>query len=222
VTEAPTTGTGSGGTGSAEALDILRESAAAMRDLKTYHIKYEQTSGGQTATIEGDTEGTDKRRFVIKNAQGEAEVILIGDKAYTQLPGTDQYIETDSSIMGGTPDTNPAGFALAAQDAEVVGDEQVDGVNTTHVKFNLDLQAAAAASSEVTGQPTPEGLGDLAQADAWIEKDTGFMRKLTYVAEIEGNETSTTMTLSKFNEPVDPPIEPPSNITDLFGTPIVP
>lgn len=222
VTEAPTTDTGSGGTGSAEALGILRESAAAMKDIKSYHIVLESSQAGVSTAAEGDIEVPDKTRLVVDTPQGETEVLIIGEKAYTRLPGTDSYIETDSGMMGGQPDTNPAGFAQVAQDAEVIGDEQVDGVNTTHVKFTFDLQAAAAASSETTGQPTPEGLGDLAEADAWIERDTGFMRKFSYTAEIQGNETSTTMTLSKFNEPVDPPIEPPSNITDLFGTPIVP
>jgi len=54
----------------------------------------------------------------------------------------------------------------------------------------------------------------MAEADAWIEKDTGFMRKLSYTAEIEGTATSTTMTLSKFNETVDPPIVAPTNIME--------
>jgi outer membrane lipoprotein-sorting protein len=232
ITEAPTatsdTGstaratptTGSGGTGSSEALDVLRESAAAMKDIKSYHIVLESSAGGQSTTAEGDIEVPDKTRLVVDTPQGETEVLIIGDKAYTLLPGTDQYLETDSGLMGGQPDTNPAGFAQVAQEAEVVGDEQVDGADTTHVKFTFDLQAAAAASSQASGQPTPEGLGDLANADAWIEKGTGFMRKLSYTAEIQGTETSTTMTLSKFNETVDPPIEVPANVTtpgDMFG-----
>lgn len=236
VTEAPTatTGstarvtptTGSGGTGSTEALDVLQQSATAMKDLKSYHIVLESSAGGQSTTAEGDIEVPDKTRLVVETPQGDTEVIIIGDKAYTLLPGTDQYLETDSGLMGGTPNTNPAGFAQVAQDAEVVGDEQVDGADTTHVKFSFDLQAAAAASSQASGQPTPEGLGDLAQADAWIEKDTGFMRKLSYTAQIQGTDTTTNMTLSKFNETVDPPIEVPANVTtpgEMFGgTPTTP
>jgi hypothetical protein len=46
------------------------------------------------------------------------------------------------------------------------------------------------------------------------------MRKLSYQADIQGTTTSTTMTLSKFNEPVSPPIEAPTNImVNPFGTP---
>lgn len=222
VTEAPTTGTGSGGTGSADALGVLRGSAAAMKDIKSYHIVLESEAGGQSTTAEGDIEVPDKTRLVLQTPQGETEVLVIGDKAYTRLPGTDQYLETDSGLMGGgAANTNPAGFAEVAQDAEVVGDEQLDGVDTTHVKFNFDLQAAAAASSEASGQPTPEGIGDMAKADAWIEKGTGFMRKLSYEADIQGTTTNTTMTLSNFNETVSPPIEKPANIManpgDLFG-----
>jgi hypothetical protein len=236
VTEAPTattateagatatTGTGSGGTGSADALGVLQRSATAMKDIKSYHIVLDSEAGGQSTTAEGDVEVPDKTRLTLKTPQGETEVLIVGDKAYTRLPGSDQYIETDSGMMGGGPgQTNPAGFAEVAQDAQVVGDEQVDGVNTTHVKFTFDLAAAAAASSEASGEPTPEGLGDLAQADAWIEKDTGFMRKLSYQADIQGTTTNTTMTLSKFNETVSPPIEKPANIMENpFGTPATP
>ncbi len=219
VTEAPTattgTSSGTGGTGSTEALGVLRQSAAAMKDIKSYHIKLESSAGGQNTTAEGDIEVPDKTRLVLQTAQGETEVLVIGDKAYTRLPGTDQYIKTDSGIMGGgAANTNPAGFAEVAQDAQVVGDEQVDGMDTTHVKFTFSLQAAAAASSEATGQPTPEGVGDVANADAWIEKGTGYMRKLSYDAEIQGTKTTTTMTLSKFNETVSPPIEAPANIME--------
>jgi LppX_LprAFG lipoprotein len=222
ITPTTSSGSGSGGTGSADALGVLRGSAAAMKDIKSYHIVLESEAGGQSTTAEGDIEVPDKTRLVLQTPQGETEVLVIGDKAYTRLPGTDQYLETDSGLMGGgAANTNPAGFAEVAQDAEVVGDEQLDGVDTTHVKFNFDLQAAAAASSEASGQPTPEGIGDMAKADAWIEKGTGFMRKLSYEADIQGTTTNTTMTLSNFNETVSPPIEKPANIManpgDLFG-----
>ena len=51
-----TTSSGAGGTGSDDALGVLRQSATAMKDINSYHIVLTSEAGGKSTTSEGDIE----------------------------------------------------------------------------------------------------------------------------------------------------------------------
>lgn len=216
----PTTGTGTGN--SSDALALLKDSAAAMKNVKTFHIKLAVESGGATNNIEGDMQLPDMMRLSAVAGGQTIQIIVIGGKSYTQVPGAgDSYIEGpfDSSLLTTTDTTAVGDFA---QSATVVGDETIDGANTTHVKFSYDADKAAQAALEALGTPTTatSNLG-MADAEMWIEKGTNYIRQFKVTSTVAGATSTTTVNYSKLNETIDPPIEKPANVTTMPDIPTV-
>jgi outer membrane lipoprotein-sorting protein len=207
ATREPTTGTS--GTLTGPAADLLRESEQAMKDVKSYHASMIIEAAGASFNAEADFVLPDRSRMMMDmGALGNSETIVIGSESYTKLPGTDSYTQ----VTTGQQNTNVASFLPFAEDATIVGDETIDGVDTTHVTFTYDADAALRKMMEDQGQtPTTDVTLGKATADIWIDKATKQIRRYKY-ADQNG---TTTMTFSKFNEPVNPPIEKPTNITTL-------
>jgi outer membrane lipoprotein-sorting protein len=212
--------TASGGTGSVSgsADDILRQSGQVMSGVKSYHIILKTEAAGISTSGEGDFVLPDKARMTMDSgAAGKTQLIVIGNTIYTQVPGSDAYIELPgtSSPLGAASD--PAALANLAQNATVVGDETVDGVNTTHITFSYD----ANKSLESAGVTPTTDLGTV-NADIWVEKSTGYIRQFKTASTLAGNQTSTQVNYSKFNEDVTPPIEKPTNIQQMPTIPTIP
>lgn len=210
----PTTGTGTGN--SSDALALLKDSAAAMKNVKTFHIKLAVDAAGATNNIEGDMQLPDRMRLTAVAGGQTIQIIVVGGSSYTQIPGGgDSYIEGpfDSSLLTTTDTTAVGDFA---QSATVVGDETIDGASTTHVKFSYDADKAAQAALEALGTPTT-ATSDLGMADAemWIEKGTNYIRQFKVTSTTAGTTSTTTVNYSKLNETIDPPIEKPANVTTM-------
>jgi hypothetical protein len=224
MAEQPTTGTGTGN--SSDALALLKDSAAAMKNVKTFHIKLAVDSGGATNNIEGDMQLPDMMRLSAVAGGQTIQIIVIGTSSYTQVPGAgDSYIEGpfDPSLL--TTTTGSTAIGDFAQSATVVGDETVDGASTTHVKFSYDADKAAQAVLAATGTPTAaitatSNLG-MADAEMWIEKGTNYTRQFKVTTTTAGTTSTTTVNYSKLNETIDPPIEKPANITTMPDIPTV-
>jgi len=210
----PTTGTGTGN--SSDALALLKDSAAAMKNVKTFHIKLAVDAAGATNNIEGDMQLPDRMRLTAVAGGQTIQIIVVGGSSYTQIPGgSDSYIEGpfDSSLLTTTDTTAVGDFA---QSATVVGDETIDGASTTHVKFSYDADKAAQAALAAMGTPTT-ATSDLGMADAemWIEKGTNYIRQFKVTSTTAGTTSTTTVNYSKLNETIDPPIEKPANVTTM-------
>jgi len=210
----PTTGTGTGN--SSDALALLKDSAAAMKNVKTFHIKLAVDAAGATNNIEGDMQLPDRMRLTAVAGGQTIQIIVVGGSSYTQIPGGgDSYIEGpfDSSLLTTTDTTAVGDFA---QSATVVGDETIDGASTTHVKFSYDADKAAQAALAAMGTPTT-ATSDLGMADAemWIEKGTNYIRQFKVTSTTAGTTSTTTVKYSKLNETIDPPIEKPANVTTM-------
>lgn len=220
VAEQPTTSTG--GANSADALALLKDSAAAMKTVKTFHIKLVVESAGATNNIEGDMQLPDMMRLSAVAGGQTIQIIVIGGSSYTQVPGAgDSYIEGpfDSSLLTTTNSTSVGDYA---QSATIVGDETIDGASTTHVKFSYDADKAAQAALAAMGTPTTttSNLG-MADAEMWVEKGTNYIRQLKVTSTTAGATSTTTVNYSKLNETIDPPIEKPANITTMPEIPTI-
>ena len=220
MAEQPTTSTGTGN--SSDALALLKDSAAAMKNVKTFHIKLAVDSAGATNNIEGDMQLPDKMRLTAVAGGQTIQIIVVGASSYTQIPGGgNSYIEGpfDSSLLTTTDTTAVGDFA---QSATVVGDETVDGASTTHVKFSYDADKAAQAALQAMGTPTTatSNLG-MADAEMWIEKGTNYIRQFKVTSTTAGTTSTTTVNYSKLNETIDPPIEKPANVTTMPDIPTV-
>ena len=122
-------------------------------------------------------------------------------------------------------------FAQIADSAEIAGDEKIDGADSTHITFTYDLDKAmqAASANAQSAVPTPEKPLGKAKGEAWIEKGTNYIRRFKFVTQTESSdpsakpgatapvESTITITYSKFNEPISPPIEKPTNVTTMPG-----
>jgi hypothetical protein len=217
---------------------LLDKALATMKSIKSVHVNVKVESGqGALLTADGDSEPPDKSRLNLDMGTiGALDMIVLGKQVYTKLAGQDSYIQTESEgtnglmgSLGGA--TNPEGFATFAQNADnatIVGDETVEGVAATHISFTYDLDKAMQSLPEQgAGAPTPSGGMGKANGDAWIEKSTGYIRRIKFVTPptLLGGASGTSgagdgngtiiVTYSKFNEPISPPIEKPAKITSL-------
>ena len=69
--------------------------------------------------------------------------------------------------------------------------------------------------------------GRIANGDMWIEKGTNYVRQIKIVSPptvtgalpttVAGGDTTVLITYSKFDEPVNPPIEKPAGVQGLPG-----
>jgi hypothetical protein len=217
-----TTGASSGGgSNSSDAISILQQSSTAMKGAKSYHIVLKTSASGAETSAEGDFVLPDMARLNITSTQGTAQVIVIAGDVYTQVPGSDAYFKVPGAGAGLLQGAQTsASLADLATGATVVGDETVDGVNTTHIKFTYNLDKAADQAAQSLGQTnaTPStGLGE-ANADVWVEKSTNFIHKFSSTSSVAGTPSTTTVTFTKFNEDVVPPIVTPTNIQPLPGS----
>ncbi len=223
ATTATTSGNG-GGNKSGDAMSLLRQSGTAMKGIKSYHIVLQSDMAGSSTTGEGDLQLPDKLRMSIDlGASGKSEIIVIGADTYTKIPGGDSYYHSTGGqkVLGST--ANTSALADFAQGATIVGDETLDGVDTTHVKVSYDADKAADQAAQAAGLPnaTPStGLG-MVNAEVWIEKSTSYIHKFVSNSTIAGTTSTTTVTFSKYNEHVTPPIEKPANIQEMPGIPTV-
>ncbi len=208
------TATAGAGTGDSAANDLLSKSGKAMADLKTFHMtmKIESSVPTGNATAEIDVSKPDSFRYMLDSNGANTEILIIGTSSYTKIPGSDQYFEStaDPSMLNSLNTTN---FADVAQGAEVIGDETIDGVATTHLSYTFD-------PSSTTGVTGGQAMG-VSKSDLWIDKSTGYVRQAKSVTEAGGVTTTSTITYSKFDEPIDPPIEKPTNIMIMPEIPTV-
>lgn len=236
---------GATGTLTGPAADLLNKSQAAMKTVKSFHytMDVETSGGGQAFKGEGDFVMPDNVRISMSDTMGtigKIDMVMIGSDTYMKQPGSDQYISLGAvGGANGLPGlNNPAQTASIAQfadSASIVGDEKVDGVDTTHVTFTYDVDKAMKAaeqqaSNAVGTAPTPTKMK--AKGDIWIDKSTNYIHKMVFVTKStvpvpQGSpatgDSTITLVYSKFNEPVTPPIEKPANVTTMpgnVGTPV--
>ncbi|MDQ6694150.1 MAG: LppX_LprAFG lipoprotein [Chloroflexota bacterium] len=226
ATSGTTSSTG-GGTLTGPAADLLNKAQVAMRDLKSYHLNMTIDSSGMTITADGDFMNPDTAHLSMDmGSLGKSDVIVIGKDTYAKIPGTDSYVASPSA-GGANSISDPnqlTSLAKFANSASIIGDETIDGANTSHIKFSYNLDQAMSDTANAAGQATPASKLGNADGEIWVEKSTGYMRQLKLqtlsAADVTGTPgvpttTNITVKYSKFNEDINPPIVKPTNITTV-------
>jgi outer membrane lipoprotein-sorting protein len=226
ATTASTSGNGGGGGNSSDAMSLLQQSSTAMKGVKSYHLVLKVSTSGVKVSGDGDVALPDKMRINMTSSTGTttntAQLLIVGNDMYTQVPGSDAYYQTPgggASMLSSTASTSR--LSDIAENANIVGDETLDGVDTTHVKFTYSADKAVDAAAKAAGvaNPTPStGLGE-ANAEVWVEKATGYIHQFSSSSTVAGTASTTTVIFSKYNEDVNPPIVAPTNIQQLPGAP---
>lgn len=206
-----------------------------MSGVTSYHFKLDNTT--DTNTIETNKLETEKLLMHETMYEGDVEppvarygtnsdfttskAIVIGTDRYTYNQGAFYFRLQPSeaswyywSNTGGL--NNPLEFLNFTADkvvcANIIGDEQVEGVDTTHVRYLL-------ITDQISVQATNGWY--LYARDFWIDKEKHYVRRLQTVEianredkcedslmwdeELERYRTGI-LTFSKFNMPITPPI----------------
>jgi len=238
---------------------VLSQAAARTTSAGTARVgmTVSATVNGEEQAIvtgEGASDyGNQSSAMTLKIGPVTEEIRLVHDVGYASLPGNllpngahwvsitkaDMKLDPQSSAGLGASDPSSGLQFLSAVDGNpiVVGNEQVDGVDTTHYTFTLDLKAmmqrvgdSAAALNSSFGRElkTLGSLIDLSNlpGEAWIDSD-GRVRKFVITIAIaqagQDGKVIEELRFSHFNEPVvvqTPPASetvPFSKAKNVFG-----
>jgi hypothetical protein len=160
-----------------------------------------------------------------------------GDEAAAELDGR-TWLKMGASDAEGSGDENPlleleqteenptedAQMMTAAKDLEKVGEEKVEGVDTTHYSGTVtlaDLRADLQGEDAETKKERREKIDELAEQgvdeltmDMWIDAED-HTKQFRMRAETKEGPMDTTMTFLSYNEPVTVEAPPPSETADM-------
>lgn len=183
--------------------------AQSLRFLSTRTITIStDTTPDVTFTTNGEQVGTDRLHTSTMISSGSInldplESTQIGRDTYVHLTGSftpngaDQWLELD--VLGGLisgivspialQQASP-GDALAllntVVDAQTVGDEPINGVNTTHLRGTIDLARATAGNGPLAGLGNVyAGPQSTVTMDVFVGKDDNLVRRLAFVSKAD-------------------------------------
>ena len=185
-----------------------------MKNVKSYHGTFTSQVAGNTVDSVFDFQAPGKMHMNYNLPEGNVDIIIVGNDAYAKAPGANGYvaIPLGGYNVGGVTPAQLVILLNSAQGGQVVGDEQMQGVNTTHITFTYDTNKVVSEMAQLAGQPTPAPLVSpgATTVDAWVEKSTGYIVQYKSSVNMGAGMLASTVVLSKFNEPVNPPIVPPA------------
>jgi hypothetical protein len=161
-------------------------------------------------------------------------VLYMRSSVFSQLglPANKQWIKVDlgqlaqqggidlSSLANTSPTPASAlSYLRGASKVREIGQESIDGAETTHYKVTVDLEKAVARSDSIT----QEALRRVIQAggtktlpiDVWVD-GKGFVRKVQYAQRAAGKAVKVTMDLHDYGKPVTVKPPPSDEVVDLM------
>jgi hypothetical protein len=142
----------------------------------------------------------------------------------------DEFEEISGIDVGAAASQNPTDSLdrlAASGDIEKVGDEDVDGVATTHYRAVVDLDAVNAKSQVMSDEAlaqTKKLVGDSYPIDVWIDAD-GYMRRMNYTidlaqapdppAGLDEGKIVYEITMTDFGAPIDVQAPPEDQVIDF-------
>jgi lipoprotein LprG len=196
-------------TGLPDGAALVRDSAAAMREIKT--AKFLITADGAisglslrraegTLTRQGSAQGTAQIEQAGQNV--ELTFVLVGDKIYIKGPTGDYQalpltlaatVYDPSAILD--PDRGIAKVLSTATDAKTEAAEAVDGVDA----WRVAVTANGADLSTIIPGVTANAPGKV-----WIGKSDKRLDKAVFTLPADGGATGTvTVTFKEFDAPAD-------------------
>ncbi|HEX4811971.1 MAG TPA: LppX_LprAFG lipoprotein, partial [Nonomuraea sp.] len=111
---------------------------------------------------------------------------------------------------------NVTKLVTASQDVASVGNESVNGEDTTHYSGSFPVDAAVALLPADEREQARTGLAELKDVkfDVWVAAD-GLPRKLALNGQKEGNKLDATLFFKDFNKPVSIEAPPADQVGEL-------
>lgn len=234
ATLALTAGCGGSGGSATDGSDLTKanfssEVVQAQSAAKTAHMEATVQAQGQQMSMSGDMQMAKKDVAFDMSMSGAAlgggaRFILVDRVIYLKMPGlsqTGKYIKIDTGDssnpiakmfdqMLGQLDPSQAFQAFdAITSLKNLGTQEIDGVETTHYKVEVDTQKALAAQG-LAGQVPTGKLPKTIQYDVWVDGEH-LVRKLQM--DIQGSAVD--MSFSRWGEPVDIKAPPAGQVADM-------
>ncbi len=200
---------------------IVRKAVSAQSSLDSVRMRLDsefelQVPGARRSaavSYEGVYQKPDRWRLKVRGPGGSSEVVIIGDRSYVKLPGSDTWIEKNGALLegGGSPGgLVESRYLQSASNVRIV-DKRGDSY---HLSFDLDV--ARAAGSIGLGSVDPRLFrGRKAGMDVWVLKDPLRIKRATMRFSGSAGESSTgelsasmEVEFSEFDQPVS--IEAPA------------
>jgi hypothetical protein len=202
----------------------------AMREAETFDFQTVSGSGGQSQTMEGQARFGDDGVEMRASSTGAQpmELILLDKAMYLKSPdlGTgDKWLKVDLSdpnslfgMIGKATDPEVMFKAMEApKKLELVGTEEVDGVETNHYRITMD------PAKYIEAMEFPAAMADMMPkelvTEMWVDGDD-LPRKFSQTIEVPsvagGKPTSTTSegTYSDFGTDVEIEAPPADEVTE--------
>lgn len=219
---------------------LVREAAFVTDDAATsrYSLTTATTVNGAEVVFKGEgiyDWGKDNGQTTYDTPVGTVRQRLVGPDLFLNLPQQPTVFfklktaDVANSPVGGTVDPTAQLHALAAvSEAEVVGEEDVRGEQTTHYRGAYDVTRALRGARGLQQAALRSSLGPAAAAvtsapyDVFLD-DAGRLRRLTQTIDVpSGGQTltvTTTLELYDFGIPVRVMSPPGANQRD--GAPLL-
>ena len=214
------------------AADFYPSVMAAMKEAETFNFSTTSGAAGQTQEMTGQARFSDDGVEMKASSTGAQamELILLGQAMYLKSPdlGTgDKWVKIDLSdpnslfgMIGKATDPEVMFKALEApKKLELIGSEEVDGVETNHYKITLD------PAQYLKAMDFPAAMADMLPdelvTEMWVDGDN-LPRKFAQTLEVPatggGQATSSTTegTYSDFGTDVEIEAPPASDVTEDF------
>jgi hypothetical protein len=239
-------GGGGGGGGSASASSI-EQAAAKTAQAGSVKTDFTVSGGGAKASGNGvfntskDRSGKVAMVLEVNGRKSTLDSIVTRNVLYMRAPffaqagiaGSQEWVKLDlvklaqqrgldlSSLVNASPTPNSVlAYLKGAGKVKKVGNEKVQGTDTTHYQVTVDLERAAKRSDARTAQSIRNvmrlsGLKTI-PVDAWIDGQ-GYLRKVRWAEHTSPVQAAkVTMLLHDFGPPVQIKPPPPGNTLDLL------
>jgi len=169
------------------------------------------------------------------------EMVIAGDEMFANLPGAG-WMRLDASALSGMLGSagpgidDPLGMfdslfptgdlPLDLYNVQSLGTDEVEGVPTEHLVILMDFSKILGAMGQgndahfsqlmaLTGEPVPDGLGDLAinEIEVWIDEE-GYMRRIVMgIAMSSASSVNFDMRMFAFNDDIT--VDLPTSFSEI-------
>lgn len=222
-TESETT---DGGSGTGDAADFSEHFRSGLDAITTAHYTMEIGVAGSAMTAEGQIDYSTNppaqhMTMGMPGGAGSFEMIIVDGQSYMNMGEMTggKWALIDPNMPGmeaATQPQDPLEQMRALENAIVnvttVGEEDIDGVSTTHYEVTVDTTKMPAQEGIDTAGALPPEI----TYDIWLDGE-GRPSQTVFELESQGMTVGTTMNLFSFGEPVEITAPPADQITEMPG-----
>lgn len=185
--------------------------------IETYRMRVEVMSEGKpTAQVDVAHVKTplaeDDQVTLYQNGEPiQVDVRFVNDVLY--LNNGEKWTVISTFNLAELTVVTPAGLAAAAPELLLVGEEEVSGRKTLHLRGDKNVIPDIQAGSDSLSVKH----ADAAQLDLWLDAQERFIVKLLFSLTLEGKTFTTEFLYYDFNAPIV--VEVPTNVEEVTGPP---